>query len=104
MQTAERQSLTGIGPVRIGPSWAYAYWQYMYDEEDDGQHASQRWTIRLSIDDFERLNLPPYQWIWLQLPGREPESVYFRGNRDQPPFTVLTFERPPHLAETELSS
>jgi len=51
----------------------------MYDEEDDGQHASQRWTIRLSIDDFERLNLPPYQWTWLQLPGREPESVFFRG-------------------------
>src|SRR6476619_2175089 len=60
MQTLlRRQSLTGIGPVRIGPSWAYAYWQYMYDEEEDGQHTSQRWMIRLSIDDFERLNLPP---------------------------------------------
>jgi hypothetical protein len=104
MQAVERQSLTGIGPVRIGPSWAYAYWQYMYDEDDDGQHASQRWTIRLSIDDFERLNLSPYQWTWLQLPGREPESVFFRGNRDNPPFTVLSFERPPHMTEMEATA
>src|SRR5947208_7501211 len=58
MPTLERQSLTGIGPVRIGPSWAYAYWQYTYDEDDEGVHSNQRWTIRLSIDDFERLNLP----------------------------------------------
>ena len=98
MQTVERQNLTGIGPVRIGPSWMYAYWQYTYEEDDDGQHASQRWTIRLSIDDFGRLNLPPYQWTWLQLPGRQLESVFFRGTRETPPFTVLTFERPPRVA------
>ena len=104
MQTLERQSLTGIGPVRIGPSWAYAYWQYQYDEDEDGQHAGQRWTIRLSIDDFERLNLPPYQWISLQLPGREPESVFFRGNRDNPPFTVLSFERPPQTETMEATT
>jgi hypothetical protein len=76
----------------------------MYDEEDDGHHTGQRWTIRLSIDDFERLDLPAYQWTWLQLPGREPEAVFFRGSRDNPPFTVLTFERPPQTAETHATT
>jgi len=93
MQTMERQVLTGIGPVGIGEVWAYSYWQYLYDEEQDGRHAGQRWSIRVSLDDFDRLDLHPYQWVKLQLPGREPETVCFRGSRDFPPFTVLSFDR-----------
>ena len=95
MQASVRQTLTGIGPVRIGDSWTYAYWQYLYDEDDGGGHSDQRWMIRVSLDEFGRLNLPPFQWVWLQLPGRHSEKAYFHESRDDPPFTVLTFDRVP---------
>src|SRR5439155_23830482 len=82
MQAMERQSLTGIGPVGIGLSWAYAYWQYTYEEQEDGRHGDERWDVRMNLDDFDRLNVPPYQWVRLQLPARKPEVVYFKGHRD----------------------
>jgi len=89
--TLQRQ--TGSGPVGIGPSQVYARWEYETEEADDGTPVHRRWTVRVSLDEFESLGLMPYQWVRVHLPGRGPVRAFFAGSRDEPPYAHLRFER-----------
>lgn len=90
-QTLHRS--TGTGPVRIGRSQVYAMWEYHYEKTDGGRPRNRRWTVRVSLDEADRLGLFPYQWVPLQLPGRPLIQALYQGGRDKPPFMLLTFER-----------
>jgi hypothetical protein len=87
------QRVTGIGPVAIGTTSAYAYWEYLYDEDDTGRQRNRRWTVRVSLDEFDRMGLHPYQRVRIRLPNGLGAEAFFRGHRDFPPYTVLTFAR-----------
>ena len=90
-QTVHR--LTGTGPVCIGRSQVYALWEYCYEDGDDGRPCNRRWTVRVSLDEADNFGLYPYQWVHLQIPGRNPTRALYQGGRDTPPFVLLTFER-----------
>jgi hypothetical protein len=89
-QTLQRQ--TGTGPVVIGHSRVYAHWEY-HSQPSDAIRRGRQWTVRISLDEYDRLGLFPYQWVPLQLPGRPAESVFFQGGRDDPPYVLLDFDR-----------
>lgn len=90
-QTLHRS--TGTGPVGIGRSQIYALWEYCFEKAADGRACNRRWTVRISLDEADRLGLFPYQWVPLQLPGRPLVRALYQGGRDTPPFMLLTFER-----------
>ena len=52
---------------------------------------SGRWSVRLSLDDFDALGVHEYQRVRLRLPRQAERDVFLRGRRDRPPFVWLEF-------------
>jgi hypothetical protein len=101
MQTKlAQQSENGVGVVRINGTGLWGLWVYEFTceryEWEPGDwrelsHTGQRWRVRLSIDDFENLNIHEYQRVRFQLPGSDEEDAYFKRRRTNPPFVWLEF-------------
>jgi hypothetical protein len=87
---------TGVGRVVIGGMILYGRWEYRYDlAESEGvvaRRERQSWTVRVGLDEYDRLGLHPYQRVTLQVGNGDEVACYFKGQKDYPPWVVLTFD------------
>ena len=100
MRKSEQQSDNGVGVVWINDQSVWGLWVYEYTLEryeiEPGDwrelpHRDQRWNVRLSIDEFERLNIHEYERVRLKLPRHDEAAAYFKRRRSNPPFIWLEF-------------
>jgi hypothetical protein len=78
-----RQQEHGVGVVFINGYGVWALWV----RPPEGC----RWSVRLSLDDFDILGIHEYQRVRLKLPRQPERDVFLRGRRECPPFVWLEF-------------
>src|SRR4051812_9289778 len=87
---------TGVGRVVIAGAVLYGRWEYRYDlaqtEGVAARRERQSWTVRVGLDEYERLGIHPYQRVTLQVGSGQPMTCYFKSQSDYPPWVVLTFD------------
>jgi hypothetical protein len=48
--------------------------------------------IRVSLDEFELMNLHPYERVRIRLPRHGEADAYFTARREEPPFVWMQFD------------
>ena len=95
-----QQTENGVGVVGINGANFWGLWVYDYAAETceptpsnrrSQPHRDQQWRIRLSIDDFESLDIHEYERVRIRLPRYDPTEAYFKLRRTNPPFVWLQF-------------